>query len=121
MGATIERSASDESGGVSRCKYSRHDLVNRVHDMCELFENNQRVAEEAIAAVTNYRGVEAPPPRPDDVQVSHENGPDYDPKYFAGGVTEVARGQNGILRIHFAHGGEIHISNPVVYLAPETH
>jgi hypothetical protein len=117
----IEMKASESESGVSPRKYSRHDLVNRVHDLCELFENNQRVAEDAIMDVTAYRKVEAPPPRHEDVCVSPENGPDYDPKYFAGGVTEIARGQNGILRIHFAHGGEIHVSNPVVYLAPETH
>jgi hypothetical protein len=62
----------------------------------------------------------APAPRDEDVCVSEENAPDYAPEHFSGGVTDV-RMRGGVLIFRFAGGGEIHVSNPVVFMSPERH
>lgn len=63
---------------------------------------------------------EAPPPRADDIQVSPENGPDYDARYFRDGITSITH-KGGVLIFEFATGGKIHVSNPVIYVMPEKH
>jgi hypothetical protein len=110
----------NEVGPTTHERPARHEIVNQVNRLCELFDHNLQIAERQDIQIREWRGVSAPAPRSEDVCVSPEKAPDYSPDQFAGGVTNIAH-RNGCLILHFARGGEIHVSNPVVYMAPETH
>lgn len=64
--------------------------------------------------------VSAPPPIAQDWQVSLENGPDYDPRQFTGGVESIER-KGSMLVFTFAAGGQITVNHGVTYVSPERH
>jgi hypothetical protein len=112
--------SANEVGPVRHERPARHEIVNQVNRLCELFDRNLLIAEQQDAQLREWRSVSAPAPRSDDVCVSPEKAPDYAPAQFTGGVTNITL-RSGCLIFHFANGGQIHVSNPVVYMAPETH
>ena len=82
-------------------------------------ELNRRLDEVARMKAV-FEAVAAPHPIEQDFQVSPENGPDYDPRQFSGGVESISR-KGSRLVFTFAAGGQICVSNGVTYVSPERH
>lgn len=101
----------------NKLRGSIKDMLRTGSGVCE----DAAVAmEDALRELERLQSAAAPSPRSEDVCVSLGTAPDYAPDQFMGGVVSIAH-RGGVLIFYFAHGGEIHVSNPVVYMAPDTH
>lgn len=115
----MKRRAERAEGEVERLKEAVL-TKDRAHEMSVEREFQLQAELAQLRAAVSGEGATPPTPREEDICVSPSGGPDYTPEHFSGGVTQ-CRVRGGVLIFAFAGGGEIHVSNPVVFVSPERH